>query len=194
MWQNVLADLPGVRVTHSIEIGGRSRGEQIGSATEQITRYLIGHPARAVVVQGDTNSTLAGALAAMSLGIPLIHVEAGLRSFDRRMPEETNRVLVDAIADLCCAPVEANAETLRNEGVGSDRIVVTGNTLADAMDIIAPAIGSHRDILRDAGLPTEEDYALCTVHRAALVDHKDSLAAVLGALNDLAQHAMVVLP
>ncbi len=104
LWRDVVDDLSGVSIATSIEIGGLSRGEQIGSGVEQLTRYLHGHPARCVVVQGDTNSTLAGALAASSLQIPVVHVEAGLRSHDRGMPEEMNRILVDAIADLCCAP------------------------------------------------------------------------------------------
>lgn len=194
MWDNVLADLPGVEVRHSIEVGGRSRGEQIGRATDQITRYLIENPARVMVVQGDTNSTLAGALAAVSLDIPVVHVEAGLRSFDRSMPEETNRLLVDTVADLGCAPVQANADQLAREGVPSDRIVVTGNTLADAMEIITPSTDSQREFRRAVGLAADQPYVLCTVHRAALVDDAESLRRVLEALADLAGEVPVVLP
>jgi UDP-N-acetylglucosamine 2-epimerase (non-hydrolysing) len=192
MWSDVLADLPGVRVRHRLHVGGRSRGEQIGAATQQLSRYLIDHPARAVVVQGDTNSTLAGALAAHSAGIPLVHIEAGLRSHDRAMPEETNRVLVDAVADLCCAPVESNVEQLRREGVPADRICRTGNTLADSLFDLLPTGAEQDAALRRYGL-TDGEYVLATLHRAGNVDRRATLAALAAGLTALAERADVLL-
>lgn len=193
MWGDVLADLAGVSVAEHVSVGGRSRGEQIGDATTALTRYLAGHPARAVVVQGDTNSTLAGALAASASGVPVVHVEAGLRSHDRRMPEELNRVLTDAVADLCCAPIEANAAQLRSEGVAGDRILVTGNTLADALGVLAATPAESASALERHGVRAGE-YVLATVHRAGTVDDPDALAGLARGFAALAEHADVLLP
>ncbi len=193
LWHDVLDDLAGVSIATSVEIGGRSRGEQIGSGVEQLTRYLHGHPARCVVVQGDTNSTLAGALAASSLQTPVVHVEAGLRSHDRGMPEEMNRILVDALADLCCAPTPANAEQLQREGISGERVVVTGNTLAGALSHLLPAPAVREDIVRRAGLLTD-GYILCTIHRADTVDDRLRLMAALSAVRAMTGWAPVLLP
>lgn len=193
MWSNVLGDLAGVQVDEHIEIGGRTRGEQIGLATTELTRHLLQRPARAVVVQGDTNSTLAGALAASSTGTPIVHVEAGLRSHDRAMPEEVNRVLVDAIAELCCAPLAANADQLASEGVDANRVVVTGNTLADALDALVPSASELEAMLAAQGLQ-RDDYVLSTIHRAGTVDDRARLERVLTGLAELAREVTVVLP
>ena len=193
LWYDVVDDLAGVSIATSIEIGGRSRGEQIGSGLEQLTRYLHRHPARCVVVQGDTNSTLAGALAASSLQIPVVHVEAGLRSHDRGMPEEMNRILVDAVADLCCAPTPANAEQLQREGVSGERVVVTGNTLAGALSHLLPPPHVCADIVGGAGLSID-GYILCTIHRAGTVDDRERLAAALSAVRAMSDRAPVLLP
>lgn len=192
MWSDVLADLGGVEVTHQIEVGGQHRGEQIGLATQLLTRYLLDRPARAIVVQGDTNSTLAGALAGNATGTPVIHVEAGLRSHDRAMPEEVNRVLVDAVADLCCAPTEANARQLRTEGVTPERIVVTGNTLADGMGPLMPGDAERASTRARLGVP--QRYVLSTIHRAGTVDDPAALRSTLAALAELTAEVAVVLP
>ena len=92
-----------------LEIGGDTRGAQLGQATIAIERFLLDQRPAVVVVQGDTNSGLAGALAANSTGTPLVHVEAGMRSYDRAMPEEHNRVLIDVLSDLCLVPHASNA-------------------------------------------------------------------------------------
>ncbi|PID54319.1 MAG: UDP-N-acetylglucosamine 2-epimerase (non-hydrolyzing) [Micrococcales bacterium] len=193
LWGAILDELPGMRIQHHISVGGRSRGEQIGSATEQLSRYLAEHPARALVVQGDTNSTLAGALAANCAAVPVVHVEAGLRSDDRSMPEETNRVLVDAAADLCCAPVQANAQRLRSEGIPEDRIAVTGNTLAEALELLLPGADGRHDRLRQVGV-ADDPFVLCTLHRAGTVDDPRALAAMTDALARLAKQVTVLLP
>lgn len=193
MWHDVVNDLAGVSVAASIAIGGRSRGEQIGCAVTELTRYLAAHPARAVVVQGDTNSTLGGAIAASTLGVPVVHVEAGLRSHDRAMPEEINRILVDAVADLCCAPIHTNAAQLRSEGVAPDRILITGNTLADALAMLTLTEAEQHTILQRHGLE-DGRYVLSTIHRAGTVDDPDLLAIALEAVSGLAHEVAVVLP
>lgn len=192
MWSNVVADLGGFEVADHIAIGGRSRGEQIGDGTSAITRYLQANPARAVIVQGDTNSTLAGALATSALGVPLVHVEAGLRSHDRAMPEEINRILTDAVTDLCCAPLEANAAQLRAEGVGADRIHVAGNTLADGLTLLSTSDAEQRDALARHDV-RDEQFVLATVHRAGTVDDPDKLTRLVGGLAALAGQAPVLL-
>ncbi|MEL4357786.1 MULTISPECIES: non-hydrolyzing UDP-N-acetylglucosamine 2-epimerase [unclassified Luteococcus] len=193
MWRNVLADLAGVRVADHIDVGGRLRGEQIGLATMELTRYLTEHPVRAVVVQGDTNSTLAGGLAASATGTPLVHVEAGLRSHDRTMPEEINRILVDQVADLCCTPLEANAAQLRREGVTDDRICITGNTLLDAISVVSPDDAERGRLLAELDL-TEGGYVLSTVHRAGTVDDERKLTQLVEALAALAERTTVLVP
>lgn len=193
LWHNVQADLPGMHVDLHIQCGGRSRGEQIGIVTSEMTRFLSNRTVRAVVVQGDTNSTLAGALAANALGLPLIHVEAGLRSDDRRMPEEINRILVDCLADLCCAPVQQNADRLTAERVQPDRIVVTGNTLWDAMKLIRPTPDDSNRALSSLNI-RPNDYVLATIHRVGTVSDPNRLMILLDALEELAAQVSVLLP
>jgi UDP-N-acetylglucosamine 2-epimerase (non-hydrolysing) len=193
LWRDVVADLPGLSVRHSLRTGGVARGEQIGSATTQLTGYLMRCPARAVVVQGDTNSTLAGALAAQSLGLPVVHVEAGLRSHDRTMPEEINRLLVDAIADLCCAPTRDNADQLQREGVTPDRIKITGSTLIDAMTFLVPGPDERARVLADFDV-RDGDYALATLHRAGNVDDAVVLARFVEAFARLGEQTTVLMP
>jgi len=147
----------------------------------------------AVVVQGDTNSTLAGALAANATGTLLVHVEAGLRSDDPAMPEESNRVLVDRIADLCCAPSERNAARLRAEGVPPERIAVTGNTLFDALHGLLPSPARRSADLARYGV-SADGFVLATVHRMSNVDQPGRLAGLLEGLSLLARQAPVLFP
>ena len=99
------------------------------------------------MVQGDTNTTLAGALAANAHRIPLVHVEAGLRSYDRAMPEEHNRVVTDHLSDLCCAPTETSRAQLAEEGIAGDRVIVTGNTVVDAANRMLPDATQRTNLL-----------------------------------------------
>jgi UDP-N-acetylglucosamine 2-epimerase (non-hydrolysing) len=193
MWSDVAAALGLPAPEESFSIGGTHRGEQIGEATTVLTRHLLARPAAAVVVQGDTNSTLAGALAGTATGTPVVHVEAGLRSNDRGMPEEINRLLVDRVADLCCAPLERNAEILRAEGVPPQAIAVTGNTLADVATGLLPPPDRTAATLAAHGL-VPDGYVLATVHRPSNVDDPQRLAAVLAALGAAAHDVPVLFP
>lgn len=193
LWTQVAGDLELPHPDHRIEVGGLSRGEQIGLATTALTRHLRQWPADAVVVQGDTNSTLAGALAANACGIPLVHVEAGLRSGDRAMPEESNRLLVDQIADVCCAPIQANAVQLAREGVAGDRVIVSGSTLPRAVAALLPDPPARAAVLLRHSV-TPQQYVLATVHRASNVADPHTLGSLLAALDDLGQDVPVLLP
>ncbi len=164
-----------------LDVGGRSRGHQIGEATARLDTAFTAHPPEAVVVQGDTNSALAGGLAANAGAIPLVHVEAGLRSFDRGMPEEHNRVLVDHVADLCLAPTEASRGNLLAEGIPDGRIVVTGNTVVEAVLELLPSPEDRHRLLREHGVAAE-GFVLSTFHRPENVDDPDTLKAILDSL------------
>jgi UDP-N-acetylglucosamine 2-epimerase (non-hydrolysing) len=162
----------------TLGIGGGTRGQQLGQAVERLDQVFRELQPAAVVVQGDTTSALAGALAANACEVPVAHVEAGLRSFDRAMPEEHNRVLTDAVADLCLAPTETSRTHLLAAGVPADRIVVTGNTVVDALHALLPDDAGLADVLRHQGLE-REGYVLSTFHRPENVDDPTVLAGVL---------------
>ncbi|QGG97111.1 UDP-N-acetylglucosamine 2-epimerase (non-hydrolyzing) [Actinomarinicola tropica] len=176
---------------HHLEVGGLTRGAQIGHATVAIEHLLLETRPDVVVVQGDTNSGLAGALAANAAEIPIVHLEAGLRSFDRAMPEEHNRVLIDALADRCLAPHETNARLLEAEGIAADRIRVTGSTLRDALVDMLPGDDARAALRDDLGVEADR-YVLATVHRAENADSEDKLRTILTQLGDL--ELPVVLP
>jgi len=167
-----------------IGIGGQTRGEQIGNGTAALDELFASLRPSAVVVQGDTNTVLAGALAANANEIPLVHVEAGLRSFDRRMPEEHNRVVTDHLSDLCLAPTDLNVENLKAEGISHDVVVKTGNPVVEAVGRLMPTEDERSDLLERHGL-VREQFVLATVHRPENVDDTESLENILSALATL---------
>ncbi|RPH44203.1 MAG: UDP-N-acetylglucosamine 2-epimerase (non-hydrolyzing) [Burkholderiales bacterium] len=148
----------------ALGIGSGPHGRQTGRMLEAIEETLLGLRPDAVVVYGDTNSTLAGALAATKLGVPCAHVEAGLRSFDRSMPEELNRVAVDHLCDLLFAPTETARERLLVEGLG-ERTVLSGDVSAEAVLHAERIAASQSRILETLGLAPRR-YAVATLHRA----------------------------
>ena len=123
-------------------IGGGSHGANTGRMLEAIEQVLLAEKPESLLVYGDTDSTLAGALAASKLKIPVLHVEAGLRSFNRHQPEEQNRVHTDHLAELCFAPTDTAVGHLRREGIAEERIVRTGDVMTDAARLIRRAGGS----------------------------------------------------
>lgn len=167
---------------HRLEIGGETRATQIGEATKRLGRHLAEEPAAAVVVQGDTNTTAGAALAANATETPLVHIEAGLRSFDRAMPEEHNRVITDMLADLCCAPTEVSRKNLLESGIPADRIAVTGNTVVEAVHTLLPE--KRDEFLERHGLDPAA-FVLATFHRPENVDDPSTLAVILDQLASL---------
>ena len=167
-----------------IGVGGKTRGTQIGMATTELDDLFRSVRPSAVVVQGDTNAVTAGALAANANEIPLAHVEAGLRSFDRRMPEEHNRVVADHLSDLCLAPTKLNVSNLEREGIPPERIALTGNPVVEAVQRLLPSQAEQLALAGRYDLEPDQ-YVLATFHRPENVDTETNLAAVLGALGEL---------
>jgi UDP-N-acetylglucosamine 2-epimerase (non-hydrolysing) len=173
-------------------IGGGSHTEQTAKVMLELERVFTQEKPDLVSVVGDVNSTLSGALVASKMGIPLAHVEAGLRSGDRTMPEEINRLLTDRVSDLLLTPSpDADANLLR-EGLDPARIHLVGNVMIDSL------IGAREQALR---LPTLKDlgftprgYAVCTLHRASNVDDPNTLRGLLSALSHVASRLPVVFP
>jgi UDP-N-acetylglucosamine 2-epimerase (non-hydrolysing) len=159
-------DLP--EPNHLLGVRSGGHGAQVGRALERIERVLLSEKPRLVVVAGDVNSTLAGALAAVKLGIPVAHIEAGLRSFDRSMPEEINRILTDQIARWCFTHSPEAEENLLREGIEPVRIYFVGNTMIDTLVRLRPRIEASHVHARLGIQPGE--YVLVTLHRPALVD------------------------
>lgn len=167
-----------------LEIGGRSRGAQIGQGVAALDAYFEHDLPLAVVVQGDTNTTVAAAIAANSRDIPVVHVEAGLRSRDRSMPEEHNRVITDHLADLLFAPTDVAKSNLLAEGIPPDRIVVTGNTVVEAVKSLLPSADERSRLLAHYELEPSR-FILSTFHRPENVDRPEVFAAILTALAGL---------
>jgi UDP-GlcNAc3NAcA epimerase len=168
----------------NLGIGSGSHGTQTGAMLGKIEEVLVSEDPQWVVVYGDTNSTLAGALAASKLHIPVAHVEAGLRSFNRRMPEEINRVLTDHISDLLLCPSQTAIRNLAGEGIARN-VHLVGDIMLDVLNWARDRIKAQLPtILRQLQLG-ERSYVLVTVHRSENTDDETRLVDILRALNDL---------
>jgi UDP-N-acetylglucosamine 2-epimerase (non-hydrolysing) len=176
---------------YSLGIGSGGHGAQVGRALERLEPILERERPQVVIVVGDVNSTLAGALAAVKLGISVAHVEAGLRSFDRTMPEEINRVLVDQLSKWCFTHSPEAEENLLREGVEPERIHFVGNTMIDTLVRLRPRI-VESDVHERLGVRRGE-YVLVTLHRPATVDGP-LLEAVVAGLEELSRELPVVFP
>jgi UDP-GlcNAc3NAcA epimerase len=164
-------------------IGGGSHGANTGRMLEAIEQVLLAEKPDALLVYGDTDSTLAGALAASKLKIPVLHVEAGLRSFNRHQPEEQNRVLTDHLAELCFAPTDTAVGHLLREGIAEERIVRTGDVMADAARLFGEQAEAQAPALLAELVLPEGPFILATIHRAENTDAPTRLAAILTALS-----------
>ena len=166
---------------YNLDVGSGSHAEQTGKMLIDIEKVLQKEEPDVVLVEGDTNTVLAGALAAVKLGISVGHVEAGLRSYDRGMPEEINRVLADHSSDYLFAPTEKSKQILLGEGIAEEKIFVTGNTVVDAVFQNLEISKSKRNVLDDLGLNSGE-YILATVHRQENVDNEGRLRGIIEGL------------
>lgn len=177
----------------NLGIGSGTHGAQTGRMLEAIERAFTESRPDLVLIYGDTNSTLAGALAAAKLHIPVAHVEAGLRSFNRCMPEEINRVVADSVSDLLFAPTESAVANLRNEGVADERIHLVGDVMYDAALHYGPMAETSADALQRIGAEPHR-YVLATIHRAENTDDLDRLSAIFSALATISADVPVVAP
>jgi UDP-GlcNAc3NAcA epimerase len=165
---------------HHLNIGSGSHGAQTGRMIEAIENVILEEKPDFLMVYGDTNSTIAGALAATKLHISVIHVEAGLRSFNRRMPEEKNRVLTDHISDLLFVPTQAAVENLETEGL-TKGVHLVGDVMYDGILHFSGLAKEKSGILEKLGL-NEGGFHLCTIHRAENTDHPERLRAIFEGL------------
>jgi UDP-GlcNAc3NAcA epimerase len=175
---------------HLLGTGSGTHAEMTGSMMRALDPIVAGASADAVMVYGDTDSTLAGALVAAKAGIPLVHVEAGMRSFDRSMPEEVNRVVADSLTDLPLCSTEAAMRNLEAEGLGGSARLV-GDVMADVALLFGPIADERSDVLERLDLEPR-GYIVATAHRPANVDDPADLAALLDVLERCAAEEPVV--
>ncbi|MFE6848987.1 non-hydrolyzing UDP-N-acetylglucosamine 2-epimerase [Streptomyces sp. NPDC057686] len=172
---------PDLRLTG---IGGAPRGAQISHAIAQLSEHFMATRPRLVVVQGDTNATSAGAQAANYCDIPVLHVEAGLRSHDRSMPEEINRRVVAVLSAMNCAPTVRSAENLASEGISPARIRITGNTVVEALKESLPSQEDSLKVINDYGL-RDNEFVMATIHRPENTDDEIRLSVILDELSKI---------
>ena len=177
----------------NLEVGSLSHGAQTGRMLEGIEAVIQERRPDWVLVYGDTNSTLAGALAAVKLHVPVAHVEAGLRSFNRRMPEEINRVVSDHVSDLLLAPTETAVRNLAAEGLAETKVRNVGDVMYDVALDAGSRAATESTALEDHGLE-HKGFVLATVHRAENTDDPARLRAVVEGLSRVAGQMPVVFP
>lgn len=173
-------------------IGSGSHAEQTGWVMIAYEKVLISDPPDLVVVVGDVNSTVAVSLAAVKLGIKVAHLEAGLRSFDRRMPEEINRIVTDSISDILWTPSPDGDENLLQEGIAPSKIQRVGNIMIDSLEMMRPRI-EQDEYYRELGL-SAGDFGLVTLHRPANVDSAESLEIICQSLLNVSKKLPLVFP
>ncbi len=178
---------------YNLEVGSGTHGLQTGLMLERIEKVLLSCKPDIVLVYGDTNSTLAGALASVKLHIKLGHVEAGLRSYNRRMPEEINRVLADRVSDMLFCPTETSVKNLKEEGI-ENSVYLTGDVMYDMIlkyrDLITKC---SKQILEQFELENGK-YCYATIHRAENTDVKERLLNIIHALDEISRKIKVVFP
>ncbi|MBW8173414.1 UDP-N-acetylglucosamine 2-epimerase (non-hydrolyzing) [Ornithinimicrobium sp. Arc0846-15] len=175
--------------TH-LGVGSGSHGQQTGAILGALDEILAQHQPDWVLVYGDTNSTLAAALSAVKMHLRVAHLEAGLRSFNRRMPEEHNRVLTDHAADLLLAPTSVAAGHLADEGL-SDRTEVVGDVMVDVLMTVRDSLADPAAVLSRLGVDSGE-YSVATIHRAENTDDPVRLHAIVDALHEVDHHVLLL--
>jgi UDP-GlcNAc3NAcA epimerase len=183
------------RADYQLNVGSCSHGVQTGEMIKRIEPILMAENPDWVLLYGDTNSTLAGAVTSSKLHLPTAHIEAGLRSFDRRMPEELNRIATDHLSDLLLCPTQTAIENLAREGL-APRAVLTGDVMYDAVcfyQALAAKIEAAGSLRLPAPASESGTFALATVHRAVNTDNLDNLANILRALDRIAAEICPVL-
>jgi UDP-N-acetylglucosamine 2-epimerase (non-hydrolysing) len=174
------------RPKYNLDVGSGSHSGQTGNILIGVEKILQTEKPDIVLIEGDTNTVLAGALAATKLHIRVGHIEAGLRSYDRTMPEEINRILTDHCSDFLFTPTEKSRQTLLNEGIPDEKIFVTGNTIVDAVFQNIKIAEKKVNILHELGLKNHE-YFLITAHRQENVDNQKRFLGIIEGLKQIHQ-------
>jgi UDP-N-acetylglucosamine 2-epimerase (non-hydrolysing) len=194
---NFFADLGLPEPDVNLEVGSRSHAVQTAEIMKRIEPVLLDYKPHMVLVVGDVNSTLAAALTAVKLGIPVAHIEAGLRSFDMTMPEEINRKLTDAISDLLFVTEQSGVDNLKHEGVAAERIFLVGNVMIDCL-LRHRELAAKSPILDRLGVRQNgagcRSYGVLTLHRPSNVDDPKTLQGILSAVSALAIGLPVFFP
>jgi len=175
----------------TIKVGSGSHGEQTSKALIGCEKAIKVFNPDVVIGQGDTNTTLAAALASSKMKIPFGHVEAGLRSYDREMPEEINRIVVDHISNLLFAPTYRSAMTLHSEGIPEYQIFVTGNTIVDSCLRFSQVAAEKSQIIERLSLDKDQNLAVVTAHRSENVDSQERLRGIVTALLRLTEYTLI---
>lgn len=180
---------------YNLQIHSKSHGEMTGEMLGAIEKVLLKEQPDAVVVYGDTNSTLAGALAAKKLHIKVVHIEAGLRSFAMEMPEEINRILTDRISDVLLCPTTTAVQNLKNEGFDhfDSQVILTGDIMKDSVTFYSPLAKEKSTCMEDLGL-TGKPFVLATLHRQENTDSVSRLQALFKGLDSIHKTMPVVMP
>jgi UDP-N-acetylglucosamine 2-epimerase (non-hydrolysing) len=176
----------------NLEVGSASHAVQTAEIMKAFEPVVVEHEPDAVLVVGDVNSTIACGTVAVKLGVKLIHVEAGLRSFDRTMPEEINRLITDAISDLLFCTEQSGVDNLRREGVLEEKIHFVGNVMIDTL--LQHRVKADQSTILDTLALSDGSYAVITLHRPANVDIRENLEGVIGALEQIQNDLTVVFP
>lgn len=179
-------DLELLKPKYNLGVGSGSHGEQTAKMMVGIEKILLEEKPDVILIQGDTNTVLAGGLAASKIGIKVGHVEAGLRSYDRTMPEEINRVVVDHVSDFLFVPTKDQAQILKNEAINANKIFVVGNTIVDAVKENKKIAAKKSKILFKLKIKPK-DYFLLTMHRPSNVDSKNILKSLFKTLEKIYQ-------
>ncbi|WP_416879640.1 non-hydrolyzing UDP-N-acetylglucosamine 2-epimerase, partial [Litorimonas sp.] len=166
----------------NLGIGGGSHGQNTGRMLEKLEAAMLDVRPDWILVYGDTDSTLAAALAAIKIHIPVAHIEAGLRSFNRQMPEEINRILTDHISSLLFAPTRAGRNNLISEGIEEAKIYLSGDVMYDAAMFYKER--ARRPVLKNDLVLTPNEFVLCTIHRAENTDSNDRMKGIMKGLED----------
>jgi UDP-GlcNAc3NAcA epimerase len=193
MSDQFFAELDIAQPDHNLGVGSGPHGEQTGRMLALLEQVMLKEQPDLVLVYGDTNSTAAGAIAAAKLQIPVAHVEAGLRSFNRNMPEEINRLIADHLSEILFTPTRVAEDNLRREGFHPDRIIPVGDVMYDTARLFAQQASATSRILPALGIEPRH-YVLATIHRAENTDDPVRLKAILSGLAQVARQLAVVFP
>ncbi len=184
MSQCFFNDLNIPKPTENLGIGGKSHGAATGKMIEEIEKRLIKYKPDHLLVYGDTNTTLAAAIAASKLNLSILHIESGLRSYNRFQPEEKNRVITDYLSNVCFAPTDLAVKNLEKENISADRIFRSGDIMKDVLRIFKKNIDSQEEVFYKLNLNSSK-YCLLTIHREENTNNKNVLENILNSINTL---------